>query len=470
MDISCEMELPFSEPNSLTGASFEHTASGIPVKLLGNSEDDDNLLSGNSDKHLSASDFKLDLGPANDLVSDFGISSDSLMIPDEPSEGYSISDAALEGGVRPTETNVVTVDNYLQSIPLMSTISGLQTVQVIPFGYLISGSKPESGQHLPVTSVPNGVDISQTSQTCIQTVHNAVVIGNLMVLKNLQGKEASNDIEGDTLVQTNSESILLSNVDSETAKSKVLQVTNSSDVSRRVAQKRNMVQSRLQHQNGSLKNVSSSQKNTKVKIDGKTISLTFEVKDVHACDMKKWQNVTKNLTDDRNTPTKSSTTAGESSRKKQTMAVSKTTPEMRIVTNMNEASDGTKYVSLLNGRNNSITLKKEDVDLNDNSEQSRKNIVENSKELIKTSDKTREMEEEVITLLANASEERSRIEQERSKGTPGRKKSGKPCGNLPNNDTLFKCDVCGLEFNRHGNFTRHKLIHDVRFKVWLICV
>lgn len=462
------MELPFSESNSLTGTSFESSTSDLPVKLLGSS--DDHLLHGNSDKHLSAADFKLDLGPANDLVSasdfDHGISSESLMIPEESSEGYSISDAALEGGARPvvTSANIVAIDNinYVQSIPMVSTLSGIQAVQVIPFGYLISGSKQNIEQQL----IPIQTSVSSVTQTThIQPVHNAVVIGNVMMLKSLPGKQLT-DGQGCNSGQVSGVKKVLEISQKSVSKVKSMKIYNSGEMSRKVAHKKNIVSTRIHQQNSS----QSPQKNTKVKIDGKTISLTFEVKNVGT------QMEMKNTTE-------RSASCVEGKVPVNTEELPKL-PHLQILT---EAPDNTKYVSLLNGKNNCVTLKNTNDEISvdcqtvvETSELCDKTQADNyidiiydnvnketKKELLKSkpsNDRTAELENEVLTLLAKASEERSRVEQEQSKMAAGRKKSGKPCGNLPTNEELFKCDICGLTFNRHGNFTRHKLIHDVRLK------
>ncbi|XP_076101982.1 uncharacterized protein LOC143071516 [Mytilus galloprovincialis] len=485
MDISCEMELPFTESSSLTGTSFEHSAADLPVKLLGSSEDVDHLLHGNPDKHLSAADFKLDLGVANDLVSEFGMPNESLMMPEEQAEEYSISDAALEGGVRPavTSSNIVAMDNinYVHSIPLISTLSGIQTVQVIPFGYLISGAKPNTNQQAETTQV-NINSFNQSTPTHIQTVHNAVVIGNLMMLKDVNQSQNSNQTKQiDTDVRATSEKcvskVKLSN-----------NKTTNVEMSRRVANKKNMVNNRLhKNQSTSLQNkVQSSQKNTKIKIDGKTISLTFEVKDVRQCDLTEWQTISQETSTSKEA--NSVTTSTVDKEEKLVPMVTKSSPQLQIFTNVKDASDNTKYVSLLKGQNNCLTLRKNDNTIENKTGNTKmdidkdfveeletrkftvtaansESVANESKDSVETTkDKTEELENEVLTLLANASKERTRVEQEQSKGIPGRKKCGKPCGNLPTNEELFKCDICGLEFNRHGNFTRHKLIHDVRFK------
>ena len=481
MDISCEMELPFSESNSLTGTSFESSTSDLPVKLLGSS--DDHLLHGNSDKHLSAADFKLDLGPANDLVSasdfDHGMSSESLMIPEESSEGYSISDAALEGGARHvvTSANIVAIDNinYVQSIPMVSTLSGIQAVQVIPFGYLISGSKPNIEQQLiPVQTSVNSV----TQTTHIQPVHNAVVIGNVMMLKSLPGKQLT-DGQGCNSGQVSGVKKVVEISQKSVSKVKSMKIYNSSEMSRKVAHKKNIVSTRIQQNNShspQQNNSHSPHKNTKVKIDGKTISLTFEVKNVGT------QMEMKNTTERAASCVEGKVPVNTEEQPK--------LPHLQILT---EAPDSTKYVSLLNGKNNCVTMKSTNDEISvdcqtvvETSELCDKtqndtyidlisdNVTkETKKELLKSkpsNDRTSELENEVLTLLAKASEERSRVEQEQSKMAAGRKKSGKPCGNLPTNEELFKCDICGLTFNRHGNFTRHKLIHDVRLKVIIVKV
>lgn len=469
MDISCEMELPFSESSTLTGTPFESSSSDLPVKLLGSS--DDHLLHGNSDKHLSASDFKLDLGPANDLVSaadfDHGMSSDSLLIPEESSEGYSISDAALEGGARPviTAANIVTIDsvNYVQSIPIVSTLSGIQAVQVIPFGYLISGSKPNLEIQSKLIPVPAHVNnLTHTNATHIQPVHNAVVIGNVMMLPGKQIGEAQ---------FSNTEQVKLNMGTSDKCSTmlKSTKVDNTGEMSRRVAHKKSMISTRIQHPRNKMQ---SQQKNAKVKIDGKTISLTFEVKNVgtHIELTSPTQKNPESL------EVKSPNNHNNSSRQDLTKS-----PKLQIVTDVKNMASKTKYVSLLNGRNNCITLKKhessegmecettnETMEMTHTDEMQKEVLSDNvSKDIKKdklkmSNDRTTELENEVLTLLAKASEERSRVEQ--SKMAVGRKKSGKPGGNFPNSENLFTCDICGLAFNRHGNFTRHKLIHDVQLK------
>ena len=119
-------------------------------------------------------------------------------------------------------------------------------------------------------------------------------------------------------------------------------------MSRRVANKKNMISTRIQQQSSSPKNkVQGHQKNTKVKIDGKTISLTFEVKNVGT--HMELSNPTNKLPDCIEVKDLGPSTVVNSEQK---------SPQLQILTDAKEASNKIRYVSLLNGQNNSITLKK----------------------------------------------------------------------------------------------------------------
>ena len=156
MDISCGMEFQFPVSNGLADTAFGEAGSGIHDKLdLGTGQLLDSVSVSTScsdhdttDKHLTAADFKLDLGPADDLVSssDFhlensvsDITSESA-VTEECSEGYSIINAALEGGgTVPKQTipascalNLGNVTN-IQTFQLnQANLSSIQSMQVIP--------------------------------------------------------------------------------------------------------------------------------------------------------------------------------------------------------------------------------------------------------------------------------------------------------------------------------------------------
>ncbi|XP_060076598.1 zinc finger protein 510-like [Ylistrum balloti] len=179
MDINCGMELHFAETANLEESDFVSSGTGLSetsnleesdfvssstelsdkLNLGANTEAVHHLLvldqvsppsracgdhDGN-DKHLSAADFKLDLGPANDLVSaaDFPIENSVTDITsdggtEENSEGYSILNAALEGNpdlkqhMAPSRATV----NTIPTLPLGSILPNLQAVQVVPIANL----------------------------------------------------------------------------------------------------------------------------------------------------------------------------------------------------------------------------------------------------------------------------------------------------------------------------------------------
>ena len=122
MDINCGIGLNFAETEHLDEPDYVTTTGEIPDKLALDTSTDDHLLvldqgSPSSrtcnvhhvpDKHMSASDFKLDLGAASDLVSasDFPIETSavneiSTEVVNEDHEGYSIRHAALEEAADP---------------------------------------------------------------------------------------------------------------------------------------------------------------------------------------------------------------------------------------------------------------------------------------------------------------------------------------------------------------------------------
>lgn len=155
MDLGCNMEFNFPEPGQLNDSVFGGGNSSIADKLdLGTGQLLD-TVSGtnqcvghhdNADKHLSASDFHLDLGPANDLVttSDFPLvnpvtdmGTDAV---EDCSEGYSIVNAALEGGgmlpKQPIPTsNTLNLGNVTNIQPIQlnqANLLGMPAIQVIP--------------------------------------------------------------------------------------------------------------------------------------------------------------------------------------------------------------------------------------------------------------------------------------------------------------------------------------------------
>ncbi|XP_069140676.1 uncharacterized protein [Argopecten irradians] len=229
MDINCGMELHFAETSNLEDNDF--VSSGASLSETANLEENDFVSSSTelsdklnlgtnteavhhllvldqvsppsrsctdhdtNDKHLSAADFKLDLGPANDLVSaaDFPIENSVTDITsdgttEENSEGYSILNAALEGNpdlkqqATPSRANI----NTIPTLPLTSILPNLQAVQVVPIGnlqqlQLLTSARPTTSDstvaQLLSANQKNGQFLQQGSQ---QTNNSKIIPLNLV--------------------------------------------------------------------------------------------------------------------------------------------------------------------------------------------------------------------------------------------------------------------------------------------------
>ncbi|XP_048744914.1 zinc finger protein sens-like [Ostrea edulis] len=220
MDLGCNMEFSFPEAGQLNDAMFGTSQSSIADKLdLGTVQLLD-TVSGttqcvghhdNVDKHLSASDFRLDLGPANDLVSttDFplvnpvpDIGTDSV---EECSEGYSIVNAALEGGGILTKqpipsSNTLNLGNVTNIQPIQlnqASLLGMPAIQVIPIEnmQLLSSIKSlghcQNIQPSPATPIQPGTSATPLVQSNSPA---AVLLGNVLLLQSLPGQFNQNNL------------------------------------------------------------------------------------------------------------------------------------------------------------------------------------------------------------------------------------------------------------------------------------
>ncbi|KAK3095087.1 hypothetical protein FSP39_010146 [Pinctada imbricata] len=207
MDIGCGMEFQFPVSNHLP--EFGETASGIHDKLdLGPGQLLDSVSvtapcadHDGSDKHLTAADFKLDLGPANDLVSsvDFhletsvsDISSEST-VSEECSEGYSIVNTALEGGTSvPKHTIPVSCALNLGNVTNVQTIqlnqvnlSTMQSMQVIPIQNMQILSSVRPVQNFNRIQTVNTADSMKMGIPGLvnTSTPSAVLLGNVLLLQ-----------------------------------------------------------------------------------------------------------------------------------------------------------------------------------------------------------------------------------------------------------------------------------------------
>ncbi|XP_078311845.1 uncharacterized protein LOC144618846 isoform X2 [Crassostrea virginica] len=214
MDLGCNMEFNFPEPGQLNDAVFGGGNSSISDKLdLGTGQLLDTVTvttqcvghHENADKPLSASDFHLDLGPANDLVStsDFPLVNPVSDIGTEAiedcSEGYSIVNAALEGGgILPKQPipssntlNLGSVTN-IQPIQLnQANLLGMSAIQVIPIEnmQLLSSIKSLGQCHNMQSSHSNQIQRDSPNSSLIQSNSPAaVLLGNVLLLQSLPGQ------------------------------------------------------------------------------------------------------------------------------------------------------------------------------------------------------------------------------------------------------------------------------------------
>lgn len=283
------MEFNFPEPGQLNDSVFGGGNSSIADKLdLGTGQLLD-TVSGtnqcvghhdNADKHLSASDFHLDLGPANDLVttSDFPLvnpvtdmGTDAV---EDCSEGYSIVNAALEGGgmlpKQPIPTsNTLNLGNVTNIQPIQlnqANLLGMPAIQVIPIENMQLLSSIKSLGHCQNLQSSSANQIQQQNSNSSQMIHSnspaAVLLGNVLLLQSLPS-------------QINQSSITYSSISSHTQQgittpNQILQI--SSDQNTAVS-----IQSTL------TANSSCGKVNTEILDEGITIKTLLQKSNRHAC-------------------------------------------------------------------------------------------------------------------------------------------------------------------------------------------
>ncbi|XP_062592484.1 zinc finger protein 267-like [Saccostrea cucullata] len=240
MDLGCNIEFNFPESSQLADTVFGGTNTSINDKLgLGTGQLLDTVSGtaqcvGHHDtaiKHLSATDFQFDLGPTNDLVSttDFPLGSDAEIGTDsveECSEGYSIVNAALEGGgvlhkhpiLSSNTLNLGNVTN-IQPIQLNQTnLLGMSTIQIIPIEnmQLLSSIKSQGHcRNIQSSSAYSGLPFIQRNSPA------AVLLGNVLLLQSLPKQFNENSLSYSSISTQPQQSSLQHN--------QVLQISNDSN-------------------------------------------------------------------------------------------------------------------------------------------------------------------------------------------------------------------------------------------------